>query len=155
LADDITTISFNANKEAIIHPGIPQLKLWKDVLESLNIKEKTYRIRSDIEKYRLSVIDNFTSMPIGVSLIIVLGTKNSDGYQYKEIKGGEKVSTLAKNAYRRYYIEGLGKTKSFFENITGLAKNTTVFKVERPISPLNIIDFAKFIEEGIIKKMYQ
>ncbi|MBN1181839.1 MAG: hypothetical protein JXB49_06100 [Bacteroidales bacterium] len=150
ISDDVSVIGFEKEDGHYIFPGIPHLKLWKDVLLHLNESLDLEKVRPKLEKYKKSVCLKGRLDPIGLDKIIILSTKNTPGYHFEEVFGSEKFILLRQNTYRIQFISKLNKTKSYFENLTKLAALTRVFRVERPSSPIQIRDLATFVEDNII-----
>ncbi len=148
LADDVSVIDFK-DKEAIIYPGIPHLKLWEDVLKKMGEPTDYEKVRPQLLKYRKPVEDSIQNKAIMAEKIIILGTKNSEGFESKQIKGIEKFNMLKNNTYRFQFVEGLGVTKKHFEMVSKLAGSVAVWQVKRPSSPLLLEELADYIEKNI------
>jgi len=133
-----------------IHHGIPQMKLWKDVINKFGIDENLKQIRPSVEKYRTLVEKGFNQHAEKVASIIVLGSKNSNGIEITEIFGMEKFDMLKENTYRYEFINGLQVADQHFQSITNLANSTRIFHVLRPSSPLMIEELADEIIDKII-----
>lgn len=150
ITDDISALH-RCEKGFQVHHGIPQMKLWKDVVNKLGLNEGLKKVRPSIEKYRNQVVSGFKSQATDVSRIIVLGSKNTPGIDIKEIYGLEKFKLLKENTYRYQFINGLQVTDQHFLSISDLASSVKIFKVERPTSPLMIKELADEVESIIIK----
>lgn len=145
LADDVSVINFRG-KEAIIYPGIPHLKLWEDVLKKMGESRDYEKVRPQLLKYRKPVQDSITNEAIKAEKIIILGTKNSEDFESKQVKGIEKFNMLKNNTYRFQFVEGLGVTKKHFEMVSKLAGEVEVWQVRRPSSPLLLEELADYVE---------
>ena len=146
LADDISVIDFR-EKEAVVYPGIPHLKLWEDVLKKMGEKPEYDKVRPQLLKYRKPVKGPLTNVPVVADKIIVLGTKNSEGFEAKQVKGIEKFNVLKNNTYRFQFVEGLGVMKRHFDMVSHLAGSLEVWQVKRPVSPLLLEELGDFVEE--------
>ena len=146
LADDVSVMNFK-DKEAIIYPGIPHLKLWEDVLKKMGEPTDYEKVRPQLLKYRKPVQDSIIDEAIRAEKIIILGTKNSEGFESKQVKGIEKFNMLKNNTYRFQFVEGLGVTKKHFEMVSRLAGSVEVWQVRRPSSPLLLEELADYVEE--------
>lgn len=150
ITDDISAI-FPGEEKFMVAPGIPQMKLWKDVLKMLRLEDlEIKQIRPEVEKYRRVVLHGFTLQSLPVSKIIVLNSKNSPGIEISEIWGMEKFELLNSNTYRYQFVNGLQKSQSHFQSITDLANKTRVFQVQRPSSPLQVNELAEQVIKHII-----
>lgn len=150
ITDDISAV-FPGEVRFSVAPGIPQMKLWKDVMKTLQLEEDDIKqIRPEVEKYRRVVLHGFTRQSLPVSKIIVLNSKNSPDIEISEIWGMEKFELLSSNTYRYQFVNGLQKSQSHFQSITDLAKKTRVFQVQRPSSPLLIDELSEQVIKHII-----
>lgn len=149
-SDDISALHRNENGY-LIHHGIPYMKLWRDVINKLEMDENLKQIRPSVEKFRKKVVEGFTHQPEIVKKIIVLGTKNTSGVEIKELYGLEKFEPLKENTYRYEFISGLQTTNSHFQSLSDLANVVRVFHVQRPSSPLMIDELTDAVIKKIIK----
>lgn len=147
LADDISVV--NHNLEVV--PGFPGMKVWKDVLQKLNIeKESLTEIRANIKKYQLPINNNYYDKSLILSNIIIISTKNSPGYEIEELTGIKKFNAIKNNTYRYRFVRGLEKQQDHFQILNKLLPGIKVYKVERPQSPLLLNEFADFLLNKII-----
>lgn len=166
LADDVSVIDFK-EKEALVYPGIPHVKLWEDVLkkmggpsftsDSAELKQSQEafenmgyeRVRPQLNKYRKPVHESITNETVAAEKIIILATRNSEGFESKQIKGIEKFNMLKNNTYRFQFVEGLGVTKQHFHMVSKLAGSVEVWQVRRPGSPLLLEELANYVEKNL------
>ena len=149
ITDDISAL--HHHKEGYyIHPGIPHMKLWKDVINKLGINEDFNQVRPSIEKYRRIVKQGFSHLPEKVNTIITLGAKNTNGIEIRELSGIEKFETLKENTYRYEFIPAMQISDQHFRSISELANTVNVFQVQRPSSPLRIDELADVLIDKII-----
>ncbi len=146
VGDDISVLDVIDGKP-IVYPGIPHLKLWEDVLKKMGQKpEKSLKVRPQLLKYRLPV-DQAAEKEEAVSLdkIIILGTKNTEGFEQKEIKGMEKFNLIKDNTYRFQFVDALGTASSHFTLCSKLAAVVRVYSLKRPSTPLMPGELADFV----------
>lgn len=150
IADDISVIDQNGTGEFRVENGIPHLKLWKDVLLHLNQSDKLTKVRPQLEKYRkpIPVLDEETP---GLSKVVILSPTNSKNFSYKEILGRDKFHLLRDNTYRLQFIDKMNQTEVHFRSLSRLVNSAQMFEVSRPLNPLNIMEFTKYIAEIIFK----
>lgn len=151
IADDISALHIYEGNY-LIHPGIPQMKLWKDVINKLGIKDDLNQLRPSVEKYRKIVKKGFSKHPEKVSTIITLSTKNTMGIEIREITGLEKFEALKENTYRYEFITAMQLSGQHFNSISELANNVEIFQVQRPTSPLMINELADVVIDKILNK---
>jgi len=150
LADDISVVS--PDKEGVfkVYPGIPHLKLWKDVAEHLDYKSHYDKVRPDLEKYKIPIKNTANLNEIEVKHIVALSSKNSEGFTFETKSGIEKFFLLKENTYRYQFLEGMGLTEQHFKNISLLANQVNLSRIERPASPLLISELIEFLEKKLI-----
>lgn len=149
ISDDISVIGFKKEYGHFIYPGIPHLKLWKDVLLHLNESLNLEKVRPKLEKYKKPIFSGDKVNPVRLDKIIILTTKNTPGYHFEELRGSEKFNLLRQNTYRIQFIDKMSKVESYFKNLSKLLDVTRIFRVERPTSPLQVRELATFIEYNI------
>lgn len=142
LADDISVV----NKQSMVEPGFPTMKIWKDVLKNLGIDSDSLdTIRPEIQKFGFPVKDYFYQYPLPVKAIFILNTKNTPGYEFEELKGMQKFNVIKKNTFRYHFIEGLYKQQEHFMAINQLIPDINVFRVSRPQAPIRLDELADFL----------
>ncbi|MDF1573604.1 MAG: hypothetical protein P1P86_00225 [Bacteroidales bacterium] len=149
ITDDIAVID-NSEKKHFIHPGIPHLKLWQDVVYYMNEESNLERVRSELEKYRKPIPALKPSIHVPLEKIILLTTKNTPGFHFEEVFGADKFQILRQNTYRVQFLEMLNQLEIHFKNISSLASSIPLYKVERPSSPLQVMELTDYIEKHIL-----
>lgn len=142
LNDDISVI----DNTLMVIPGFPNLKIWKDIIEKLKIQNhKLEEIRTTIKKYHFPVKECFHKNPLPLKNIFIIGTKNSPGYEFEELKGLAKFNAVKNNTYRYRFVGGLEKMQEHFQILNSLLPNISVYKIVRPQSPVDLEGFAYFL----------
>lgn len=149
IADDISVVTKNTDGCFVLQPGIPHLKLWRDVLDHFKSSTDLERVRSNIEKYRKK-IENPASNSHLVNQLIFLQTHNKEGFLFEKISGVEKINQLIRSTYRFQYVNGLGQIENHFKIISELASNTPITRIRRPLSPLLVDELTDLVIEKII-----
>lgn len=149
LTDDISALH-PYEGDFYVHPGIPQMKLWRDVINKLEINEGLMQVRPSIEKYKMTIEQGFSQQPEKVNSIIMLGSKNTSGFEVRRLHGFEVFEALKENTYRYEFVNGLQLSNQHFRAISELANSASVFHVQRPSSPLMINELVEVVIEKII-----
>ena len=150
IADDISVIGQNEKQDYIVESGIPHLKLWKDILVHLNKADDLSRVRPQLEKYRIPIPVLEEETP-SLSKIVILSPSNSTDFSYSEILGKDTFHLLRNSTYRLQFIDKMNQTEAHFRNLSQLVNSVQMFHAKRPVDPLNIMEFAKYISEIIFK----
>ncbi|MEI9804206.1 MAG: hypothetical protein WDN48_06665 [Pseudolabrys sp.] len=102
-ADDVSVVDLSAPASPSILPAYPQMKLWRNSLDNLDIAaEGLLRVRRSFEKYAVPAATFFDSRP--VRLAAIYGLADAGGMQQAEIgrlDGLDALGELTMNFYRR------------------------------------------------------
>lgn len=149
ISDDISVIEFQNENKVMVQPGTPYLKLWNDVLSYFKEDPNLTKVRPNLDKYYLPKKTVTPNKAIPLEKIIALSVKNSSGFVHRKIHGAQKFELLRNNTYRLQYSEPFEQSKLQFFNLTKLANSVEIYKLERPISPLQVNELASFIHKNI------
>ncbi len=121
VADDVLVLSFDEQGGVLAHPGMPNVKLWRDALTSLG--RDTDGLRPDwfrAEKFHLPADDVQTSIPL--ARLFVLGTDCDAGDgEYAPLRGREAAGALIANTYRVEYLDAANRRDAHFRDCIRLA----------------------------------
>jgi len=132
LNDDVSSILFNGG-ELFVVSAYPRIKLWKDTVDQFSLNENNFdKIRKNIQKFGVPTKEKYCNTQPPLEAIFILGTKNTEGIDVREIKGIEKFNILKRNTYRFQFINGLNKQKEHFKAFNELALKIPVYKLDRP-----------------------
>lgn len=151
VADDLALVDCRDGESLILHPGVPFLKLWKDVVDHFNLDENLQNIRHDLEKYINPLIPSGNQRPLKFDRIAFIKKKKKPGFSAKEITGFEKFNMLMNNSFRIHFLEDQNQIQNYFINLSRLAHSSKIFIIERPESPLQIMEFADFVIGTILE----
>jgi len=133
LSDDVSVISFSSANQPIVHPGYPQMKLWKDSIQKLGDDPSNYtRIRQNIEKHNIPIGNSFWNNPLPLKKIIIINSSNLGVLKMESRKGIEKFNLLKIHTYRFNFIAGKEMKLNHFKSIDILAKQIDVLSLTRP-----------------------
>lgn len=151
LSDDITVVSSNNEGNFKIYPGIPHLKLWKDVIDQLGLNYNYSKARPQLEKFILPLDNKFHDGMLTPKNIVVLSSKNNKDFTYESLFGIEKFNLLKENTYRYHFLEGLGLTKKHFETLSLFTNQIYLSRIGRPSSPFMLNELVELIEKKLIE----
>jgi hypothetical protein len=131
VADDVLVLSFDEKGGVLAHPGMPNVKLWRDALTSLG--RDTDGLRPDwfrAEKFHLPSDDVQTSIPL--TRLYVLGTDATAGDgEYAPLRGQVAASVLIANTYRVEYLDAANRRNAHFRDCIRLASEIDVVWLRR------------------------
>ena len=110
-ADDVTVIDLSAPGSPMVFPAYPQMKLWRDSLDGLNISaEGLQRVRRTFEKFTVPAAISFETSAVPLAAIYVL--LDAAGMQQAAIRrldGLDAVSDLTRNFYQTRLVAAMGR----------------------------------------------
>lgn len=152
ISDDISSVSLNSSGECIIHPGIPYIKLWKDVIEKLHPGTDLNRVRPQIEKYKVPLsLNSARQKALPIKIIVLLSTKNEEGFSVEEITGAKKLIVLRENIYRDQFLKGSDLLENHFKLLSQLSNQSKLYHITRPSIPLMIKELTELVINQVIK----
>lgn len=146
LADDISVV----NEYLEVAPGFPNMKIWNDVLQKLEISSKSLKeIRPNIKKFQVPIDNNYYNESLLLKNIVILSTKNSPGFEFEEITGIKKFNAIKNNTYRYRFVQGLEKQQGHFQILNKLLPEIKVYSFVRPQIPLSIKEVGDFLLKNL------
>lgn len=149
LADDISNIYVD-NGTIMMHPCFPRFKLWEDSLEMLNLKNNgEYKLRSDMQKFLIPVLNEFSITPVPVKRIYVLD-QNREGKTFiEEIKGKEKMEVLRANNYKPWMVKAFDILKEHFVLMSSISNKVEIKRFSRPFDKKELNSMFDFLISDI------
>lgn len=149
LADDVCAI----NQAGHVMPSFPQVKLWADSSQKLEIKTDTLRrIRPNIQKFAVPLEKQFYTQNLPLKVLYILNSHNEDTFEFKAIEGMHKMLPLKNNTYRHQYLKGLGKTKKHLSHVGSLASQVDVVRITRPRAGFQLDELVELIQADLLKR---
>jgi len=146
LADDISVISGN-DQAVFVQPAFPFIKLWKDSMDHLELKEEEGRkLRDEMEKYGFQLTHEFYSEELPVSRIFILVPYNQPVYKSEQLTGLEKFAALKNHTYRFQFISTANRSYHF-KALHTLASDIPVTRIYRPQAPIDAEDLRVYLEK--------
>ncbi len=143
LGDDLCVVDGN-NK---VHPSYPQLKLWRDTTQRLDIDTQQLRlIRNQVCKYAYPLNSGFFAEPLPIRAVYLLTTWNKHSINLTELHGLEKFNGLRNNTYRLEYLEGTQLQQAHMKNCSSLANSIRMKIIERPEAGFEIHNLVESID---------
>lgn len=145
LSDDVVAI----DASGYIVGGFPQIKLWQDALDQLNIpNEGLQKIRLQEQKYSLPLPSDYQEVRLPVKAVYFLeiaADNQSDILELVSMGGIEKFEYLNSHTYRRQFMEGLGLKPGHLDLCTRVASMTHMARLVRPQKRVTLNEVAELI----------
>jgi hypothetical protein len=150
LTDDLCVVRLGTDGTMCAHPGFPQIKLWLDSLEQLEISaEGLRRIRRKLEKRAVSLGDQFVTRPLAVRKLYVLRPHNREEFTLTVLQGPQKFAVLKNNTYRFGFLADIDGRAGHFQHALRLAQQAPVAVVQRPSGAFRIEELVTLIETDL------
>jgi hypothetical protein len=131
VADDVLVLSFTAAGHVLAHPGMPNLKLWRDALTCLG--HDAQGLRPDwfrAEKFHLPANDVRTPIPLKTIYVLDIDPHAGDG-EYTSLKGQVAAASLIAHTYRVEYLDAASRRETHFQDCIRLASTIDVVLLKR------------------------
>lgn len=129
LADDVCAIT----KAGEVIPGFPQLKVWADTAQQLELEKSTLRrIRPHLEKYALPLTTQFCSEQLPLKAVYILETHANPHIEFIPHRGTMKYQQLRAQMYRPQIANHLLDATMLWQTYATLAEEKRVVQVKRP-----------------------
>jgi hypothetical protein len=133
IADDVCVIQFDPTGTAVALPGLPRLRLWRDVLHSTGRSPADYPVsflgENSPDKFDVGVaLDRTASEPLRLAAVYLLG--QGDG-KIVRLTGTEAIEVVFANTYRGGYLPIAGSAQAHWAAALSLIRSTPVFRAER------------------------
>lgn len=136
MADDLCVVAPDDAGELLIQPGFPQLNLWPDACQKMDLPlEPMRRVRPPLEKVALRLDANSAARPLPLRRLYVLHMTNYPVAQFHELRGAEKLIALVNHTYRAGYVAAMGRAGAHFRLCERVARQLPVIGVDLPRHP--------------------
>ena len=130
LADDVSAVAAEA-AGAVVFPGVPRLRLWRDALErSGRAADGFERSFEGRDKYDVPTPAALPTQPVALGAIYLL-EDGPDDVAIEPLGRREAVEALVANTYRGRCVGLLNETVRHFQACLTLAGQVPVYRVRR------------------------
>ncbi|MFL6751761.1 MAG: hypothetical protein ACJ8FL_00820 [Sphingomicrobium sp.] len=135
IADDVCVIGFDETSRAMVRPGLPRLRLWKEALEATgrvaNDFPRSWEGDDDWDKFDVPLPRGVVaSSPVELAAAYLLC--RGDRLEITRLGGLEAIEAAMENTYRGQHIAIAGDPKVHWESCVRLVGTTPVFRLARP-----------------------
>jgi hypothetical protein len=138
VADDLVVLSFDERAGILAHPGMPNVKLWRDALNTLGLE--TDGLSPDwwrADKFHMPAAD--VSGPIPLTRLYVLDVDSGAGDGMSErLRGRAAAGSLIANTFRVEYLDAAKRRDSHFHDCMRLASAIEVVRFRRAADPARL-----------------
>lgn len=148
VADDTLALSLNGAEQFLALPGLPQLRLWPDVVSSLGEDPSALvRIHPGLDK-RARPVDtgSLTALPLaGIYLLDEAPT-----LEIASISPPEAFVELVRHSYALRFLGNAGVTPQHFRQCVRLASSVPAYRLRRPACLHDLPDVAHLVEDHVL-----
>ena len=145
LADDVVPVT----DDGLATPGFPRIKLWGETARQLGIEtEGLRRIMPDMDKYNVPLGERYCDMPLPIKWVYVLDSVD-EHFSCHHYQGMARFQPLYDNTYRVHFLEHMALKPQHLRQVSKLAGNIHMAKIQRPQSGFRINELVQFILDDI------
>jgi hypothetical protein len=151
LSDQICALEVS-NDDALAMTAKPNLKLWKDCLEQLNIEStKLQKVREELNKYYYPIVHKeiAESYPLDAVFELQISPKWGKNIATIEQEVLQTFNVVSQNSVWKDLYQELGFQSNTFKKISMMSSTVVCKKISRPYALYNIVELADFIENQI------
>jgi hypothetical protein len=141
LSDDLTAVDVNENLIPLVFPAFPELTLWPDAMENLEI-ENVGNV-----KRTLIMQDRFVASPQPLQAIFQLSVHQNETVAISDLKGATIFQSLTTLSYNSRIADALLDRTAYLRKATVIARDTSIFRLKRPRSGWCAHELADLIEK--------
>lgn len=135
IADDVCVIRFDDEGVPLVWPGLPRLRLWREMLEMTNRDPAqfahSYAGAEDWEKYDVPLpADRMAASATQLAAIHLL--EFGDRFRITSHTGVAAAEALFANTYRGAEVRRSGKPQTHWETCLRLIERVPLFRLQRP-----------------------
>jgi len=142
LADDLVPVDVDANDIPVVFPAFPELRLWPDAMEKLEIEN------IGNEKHILIMGDRFLASPQPLRAIFRLSVKSDESVEISGIKGAKFFHALSSLSYNSHIGDALLDRVAYMRKVAAITRNNLVFSLRRPRGRWCINELADLVEKA-------
>lgn len=106
ISDDISAIAVNSDGQAVVLPGYPLMKLWRDSADQLGYTwDDGKLIRDNVNKMIVDIRRSFVDRELPLRQVYLLAYKNEGSASIAEISGFKKMEMMMGKVFRKNYLK--------------------------------------------------
>lgn len=150
LADDMVTIRFNPNGEAMVYPAYPRIALWQHRLSWLGYQGRpSYRLRPNLSKYSFPMNDQFQAEPVPLAQIVILFTNQEDEFFSEALTGINKLMQMLRQVYQYPLAHLMRLDPLYISQMMRLSKRYAPVRVGRPAWEKEMNEFMNLLKDVV------
>jgi hypothetical protein len=133
LTDDVAAAGFDENGLAVVHRGVPQVRLWSDAIRRRGQDpERLTQVRAGVAKYVVPMPAPDLLAVYPIRAVFVLEFSAGDTVDVVPIEHSEAFAELRRHTRTPRVMEGLGMSATHFAGAARLADRVPLVRIRRP-----------------------
>nr|WP_294811059.1 hypothetical protein [uncultured Sphingomonas sp.] len=138
LSDDVCAL-MRRGEAFFAQPGIPRLRLWRDVMERTGRDVDEHERAFDaLDKYTVRTESEGRTTAAPLQAIYLLARHDAAATKIRPLAGQTAVRALMENTYRGASISMVGDATAHFQTCCALSRMVPIFELARPWDPSGI-----------------
>jgi hypothetical protein len=131
VCDDKAALHLN-EEQVIVIPSFPELRLWRDAIEHLNMANDSMEKTSESEKFNLGIKDGYQSAPLPLRTVYLLKPGAAQEISLRPLNGMDKFQTIKQHTYTNQFLKDLGLLPAHFNLASAIAARIPIIEIARP-----------------------
>ncbi|MBF0545101.1 MAG: hypothetical protein HQM08_11730 [Candidatus Riflebacteria bacterium] len=145
LADDLVVADLNKRGQLIVFPTFPEVILWQDVREKLQIVSTNHRFPQII-----SYSAQFLTESLPLRAVYWLSVFNKNEVELSEIGGKDRFQAMGLLSYNTRIADALLDRFAYFPKVSVFARTISVYRLRRPRGRWSMLESADLVERNKI-----
>lgn len=140
LSDDVAAITLDGAGNPIVHPGVPQMRLWSDAATRVGVDIASLEtVELSGAKYIVPAPRHLLGRSQPLDVIYVLEAHDTPELRIEPFTGAARFEALRRHTYGRRIMYGLANEVPHFMLTTAVAHRVPILSVKRPRT-LDVLD---------------
>lgn len=150
VTDDVCAVQFRADGTPEVVPGFPQLKLWADSMDKLNVdKGSAAHVARGLDKYGFKVGGRHCRQPLPLEQMFILNPGNDGNCSIRELRRFEKIEALIQNTYRIQFLDVRKGKLLHLQQCAALSSQVALYQVIRSKERFAVDEVVALLETQI------
>ena len=149
--DDAAVVTQGPTEQLLVHPGVPQVRLWADAATRLGHSlEESGRLLPSMDKYALPLKKFRAHTPRRLAGLYVLSVCDGDQVRFAPIVGSECFSAVREYTRNLHIMEDLQMHQPHFHLAAAVASQVPVVRISRPRGRDSLDELVDGVEASLV-----
>lgn len=151
LSDDICTLNILPSKIPVVLPGIPNIRLWEDSLNKLEIdSSKLHKAYPGEEKFQLPIGMQYINTPLPLKYLFILDTHKEQNFRIETLSILDRMRLIKTHSYRTHLPAKMGISQRHFSQCSDIVEHIPILQIFRPEESFLIEELVDLIEKEFL-----